>query len=83
MVLRAFYIANITCKDVIQITPAFRLWNGGFGFHFAADVINAFIIPIGPGNTRTQLRFMRDFGTTVLCSTASYPLRLLEVADWI
>ncbi len=81
MVLRAFYIAGITSKDVIQITPAFGLWNGGFGFHFAADAINAFIIPIGPGNTRNQLRFMRDFGTTVLCSTASYPLRLIEVAN--
>ncbi|ADB57443.1 phenylacetate--CoA ligase family protein [Archaeoglobus profundus] len=80
MMLRAFYIANITSKDVIQITPAFGLWNGGFGFHFAADAINAFVVPIGPGNTRNQLRFMRDFGTTVLCSTASYPLRLLEVA---
>ena len=81
MVLRAFYIAGITSRDVIQITPAFGLWNGGFGFHFAADAINAFIIPIGPGNTRNQLRFMRDFGTTVLCSTASYPLRLIEVAN--
>jgi phenylacetate-CoA ligase len=80
MMLRAFYIANITSKDVIQITPAFGLWNGGFGFHFAADAINAFVIPIGPGNTRNQLRFMRDFGTTVLCATASYPLRLMEVA---
>ena len=80
MMLRAFYLAEITSKDVIQITPAFGLWNGGFGFHFAADAINAFIIPIGPGNTRNQLRFMRDFGTTVLCATASYPLRLAEVA---
>jgi phenylacetate-CoA ligase len=81
MMLRAFYIAKITSKDVIQITPAFGLWNGGFGFHFGADFINAFVIPIGPGNTRNQLRFMKDFGTTVLCATASYPLRLMEVAE--
>jgi len=81
MVLRAFYIAGITSKDVIQITPAFGLWNGGFGFHFAADEINAFVIPIGAGNTRNQIRFMKDFGTTVLCATASYPLRIAEVAE--
>jgi len=81
MMLRAFHLAEITSKDVIQITPAFGLWNGGFGFHFAADAINAFVIPIGPGNTRNQLRFMKDFGTTVLCATASYPLRLAEVAE--
>ncbi len=81
MMLRAFYLAEITSNDVIQITPAFGLWNGGFGFHFAADAINAFVIPIGPGNTRNQVRFMKDFGTTVLCATASYPLRIAEVAD--
>lgn len=81
MVLRAFHIAEITSKDVIQITPAFGLWNGGFGFHFAADAINAFVIPIGAGNTRNQIRFMLDFGTTVLCATASYPLRIAEVAE--
>lgn len=81
MVLRAFHIAKITSKDVIQITPAFGLWNGGFGFHFAADAINAFVIPIGAGNTRNQIRFMIDFGTTVLCATASYPLRIAEVAE--
>ena len=81
MLFRAFYIAGITSKDVIQITPAFGLWNGGFGFHFAADAINAFVIPIGAGNTRNQVRFMIDFGTTVLCATASYPLRIAEVAE--
>jgi phenylacetate-CoA ligase len=81
MMLRAFEIAGITQKDVIQITPAFGLWNGGFGFHFAADAINAFVIPIGAGNTRNQIRFMIDFGTTVLCATASYPMRIAEVAE--
>ena len=81
MMLRAFYIANITSKDVIQITPAFGLWNGGFGFHFAADEIDAFVIPIGSGNTRNQIKFMKDFNTTVLCATASYPIRIAEVAE--
>ncbi|MCS7130290.1 MAG: phenylacetate--CoA ligase family protein [Archaeoglobaceae archaeon] len=81
MMLRAFQLAEISSKDVIQITPAFGLWNGGFGFHFAADEINAFVIPIGAGNTRNQIRFMLDFSTTVLCATASYPLRIAEVAE--
>lgn len=81
MMLRAFHLAGVTSDDIIQITPAFGLWNGGFGFHFAADAIDAFVIPIGPGNTRNQVRFMRDFGTTVLAATASYPLRIAEVAE--
>ncbi len=81
MLLRDFMLAGIGSGDIIQITPAFGLWNGGFGFHFAADAINAFVIPIGAGNTRNQIKFMKDFGTTVLCATASYPLRIAEVAE--
>jgi phenylacetate-CoA ligase len=81
MMLRAFMLASIDSHDVIQITPAFGLWNGGFGFHFAADAIDALVIPIGAGNTRNQIRFMVDFSTTVLCATASYPLRIAEVAE--
>jgi len=83
MMARDFKIAGVTQEDVVQITPAFGLWNGGFGFHFGAEAIGCFIIPMGPGNTRNQLRFMNDFDTTVLCSTASYPLRLIEVASEI
>lgn len=83
MMVRDFKLAGVTRKDVIQIAPAFGLWNGGFGFHFGAEAIGCFVIPIGPGNTRNQLRFMKDFGTSVFCSTASYPLRLAEVAEEI
>ncbi len=80
MVLRAFHVAKITSKDVIQIALVFGLWNGGFGFHSAVDAINAFVVPVN-GNIRTHVRLMKDFGTTVLCATAGYPVRIAEVAE--
>lgn len=78
---RCLTAAGVAGDDVIQITPSFGLFNGGFGFHYGASEIGAMIIPSGPGRTQLQLQFMRDLGTTVLAGIASYPLRLMEVAE--
>ena len=78
---RCLTSAGVAHDDVIQITPSFGLFNGGFGFHFGATAIGALIIPIGAGRTPLQLQFMRDLGTTALAAIASYPLRLMEVAE--
>ena len=77
---RCLTAAGVTREDVIQITPSFGLFNGGFGFHYGASAVCAMIIPIGAGRTPLQLQFMRDLGTTALAAIASYPLRLIEVA---
>src|SRR5512138_2954407 len=84
---RCYACAGVGPEDTVQITPSFGLFNGGFGFHYGASRVGAFIIPIGAGRTSLQLRFLRDLGTTALTAIASYPLRLLEVAreegfDW-
>ncbi|KAA0259332.1 phenylacetate--CoA ligase [Deferribacter autotrophicus] len=78
---RCYKTATVTKEDIIQITPSFGLFNGGFGFHYGAERIKAFVIPVGPGRSFLQLKFMKDLGTTVLCSIASYPLRLIEIAE--
>jgi phenylacetate-CoA ligase len=77
---RCYVAAGVTRHDVIQITPSFGLFTGGFGFHYGAEALGATVIPIGAGRTSLQLRLMRDLGATVLAAIASYPLRLVEVA---
>ena len=77
---RCLSAATLTHKDVLQITPGFGLFNGGFGFHYGAERIGCFVVPIGPGRTLMQLKFIKDFGTTALAAISSYPLRLIEVA---
>ena len=77
---RCMTAATVSEKDIVQITPSFGLFNGGFGFHYGAEKVKAFTIPIGAGRTMLQLKLMEDLGTTALCSIASYPLRLMEVA---
>jgi phenylacetate-CoA ligase len=77
---RCYAAAGVTREDVIQITPSFGLFTGGFGFHYGAERLGAMIVPVGAGRTLLQLRLMRDLGVTVLPAIATYPLRLIEVA---
>ncbi len=77
---RCLSAAGLTYRDILQITPSFGLFNGGFGFHYGAEKIGCFVVPIGPGRTLLQLRFIKDFKTTAIAGIASYPLRLIEVA---
>ncbi len=77
---RCYTAAGVTRADVVQITPSFGLFTGGFGFHYGAERLGAMIVPVGAGRTLLQLKLMRDLGVTVLPAIATYPLRLIEVA---
>ncbi|MBI4590859.1 MAG: phenylacetate--CoA ligase [Candidatus Rokubacteria bacterium] len=77
---RCYQAATVTARDVIQITPSFGLFTGGFGFHYGAERLGAMVIPIGAGRSLLQLKLMKDLRATVLTAIATYPLRLIEVA---
>src|SRR5437867_4156742 len=77
---RCYVAAGVTRDDVIQVTPSFGLFTGGFGFHYRSEELGAMVVPVGAGRTSLQLRLMRDLKTTVITAIATYPLRLLEVA---
>ena len=75
---RCYEIAGITNLDRIHITPGYGLWTAGIGFQLGAEKLGALAIPMGPGNTDKQIKFMEDMKSTVLCSTSSYALLLAE-----
>ncbi len=77
---RCYVAAGARAGDVVQITPSFGLFTGGFGFHYGAERLGLQIVPIGAGRTSLQLALMRDLGATILAAIATYPLRLIEVA---
>ena len=77
---RCYVAAGVGASDVIQITPSFGLFTGGFGFHYGAERLGAMVIPTGAGRTGLQLRLMRDLKATVVTAIATYPLRLIEAA---
>ena len=75
---RCYEIAGITKEDVIHITPGYGLWTAGIGFQLGAEKLGAMAVPMGPGNTDKQIKFMEDMKSTVLCATSSYALLLAE-----
>lgn len=81
MCARCLYMAGIRKKDVFQNMVSHTLFTGGLGFHYAAERIGAMVIPSGTGNTKRQIQFMLDFGTTAIHCTPSYALHIKEVAE--
>lgn len=78
MFARCFATAGVTSRDRVQITPGYGLWTAGIGFQAGVEKLGAMAIPMGPGNTEKQLKFMEDMQSTVLCATSSYALLLAE-----
>jgi phenylacetate-CoA ligase len=78
---RCLAMAGALSGDVIQITPSFGLFNGGFGFYHGSRKLGLFIIPTGAGNTSRQVRLARDFKTRVLTGVVSYGIRVMEVLE--
>lgn len=78
MFARCFAMAGVTPRDRVQITPGYGLWTAGTGFQAGVEKLGAMAIPMGPGNTEKQLKFMEDLQSTVLCATSSYALLLAE-----
>lgn len=70
--------AGVTPDDTIQIMFGYGLFTGGFGLHYGMERVGATVIPASSGNTRRQIKIMRDFGTTTLVSTPSYALYVAD-----
>lgn len=78
---RCYRMSGANPGDVVQITPSFGLFNGGFGFYHGARKAGMFILPTGAGNTERQIHLARDFGTRVLGSVVSYGTRIMEILE--
>lgn len=77
---RCLEIAGVTSSDVVQVAYGYGLFTGGLGLHYGAERLGAKVIPASTGNTKRQLKLMKDLGTTVICCTPSYGLFLAESA---
>lgn len=81
LIARVATMAGVTDEDIAQICFGYGLFTGGFGLHYGLEKVGAMIIPASTGNTERQISMMQDFGTTVLISTPSYALYMVEVAE--
>jgi len=76
---RTMTAAGTTAQDIVQNAYGYGLFTGGLGAHYGAEKIGAAVIPISGGNTQKQIMLMKDFGSTVLCSTPSFCLYMYDV----
>ena len=79
--IRNFVGAGITADDIVQNAYGYGLFTGGLGFHQPATRLGCAVVPTSSGLTERQITLMKDFGTTVLCSTPSYALTIAERAE--
>jgi len=78
LVARCLFMAGLRKHDVFQNMIGYGLFTGGLGLHYGAERIGCLTIPTGPGNTKRQLKFMKDFGTSAIHVIPSYALHLSD-----
>lgn len=69
---RAIVAAGGTKDDVVQVCYGYGLFTGGSGLHGGSHKLGSLTLPMSSGNTKRQIQFMMDLGSTILCCTPSY-----------
>lgn len=77
---QGFFTAGVRSTDRVQLATVFGMFIGGWGSLQGCERIGATTFPIGAGETERQLELMYRVGTTVLISTPTYALHMLERA---
>ncbi|MCB9018159.1 MAG: phenylacetate--CoA ligase [Prevotellaceae bacterium] len=78
-VARCMYMVGVRNTDVFQNTSGYGMFTGGLGFQYGAERLGALTVPAAAGNSRRQIKFIMDFGTTAVHAIPSYATRLAEV----
>ena len=73
---RGIHMVNGNEDSTIQVSYGYGLFTGGLGIHFGAERLGCMTIPAGAGNSKRQLKLVKDFGTTVAHILPSYALHL-------
>ena len=66
-------------EDVFQNSAGYGMFTAGLGFQYGAEKVGMLTVPAAAGNTKRQIKFIKDFGTTVVHAIPSYASRIYEV----
>ena len=81
LMARCLMAAGGSRQDMVHNAYGYGLFTGGLGMHYGAEKLGATIMPFSGGGTRRQVMLMKDFGSTILCSTPSYAIKLHETVQ--
>jgi phenylacetate-CoA ligase len=77
---QGLYTCGVRPGDVVQLATVFSLFMGGWGALLGVERLGATAFPLGAGETERQLELMHRVGSTVLITTPTYALHMLETA---
>lgn len=80
-VARCLYMVGLCPGDIFQNSSGYGMFTGGLGFQYGAERLGMLTVPAAAGNTKRQIKFITDFGTTALHAIPSYAGRLYEVME--
>lgn len=80
-VARCLYMVGLRPGDIFQNSSGYGMFTGGLGFQYGAERLGMLTVPAAAGNTKRQIKFITDFGTTALHAIPSYVGRLYEVME--
>lgn len=75
---RSFWSVGVRPDDVFQNMSGYGLFTGGLGIHYGAERLGCMTIPAGAGNSKRQIKLIKDFKTTVIHILPSYALILAD-----
>ena len=65
-VARCLYMVGLRPGDIFQNSSGYGMFTGGLGFQYGAERLGMLTVPAAAGNTKRQIKFITDFGTTAL-----------------
>ena len=80
-VARCLHMVGLRPSDVFQNSSGYGMFTGGLGFQYGAEKLGMLTVPAAAGNTKRQIKFMTDFGTTAVHAIPSYAARIYEVME--
>ena len=76
LMARCMHMVGMRSSDVFQNIAGYGLFTGGLGIHYGAERLGCLTIPSGTGNTRRQLKLIRDMQVSAIHIIPSYALYL-------
>ncbi len=81
LVARCMHMVGMRPGDIFQNLSGYGLFTGGLGIHYGAEKLGCLTIPAGAGNSKRQIKLLRDFRVSALHIIPSYALHLASVFD--
>ena len=74
LMARSMYSVGLRNTDVFQNMSGYGLFTGGLGIHYGSERLGCLTVPAGAGNTKRQIKLIRDFNVTGLHIIPSFAL---------